>query len=349
MPQFDINLLVADWGAKYINEGQTFKDIKTQLFQPSITDGYFKLRPNKSSSTFRSVYATAASVLQRFAIPFASKGNLTFNPWEIELGEMKIDDLMIPDELKNSWAGFTQDPKNEDRSKWSIIQWYIQTLLLNKAAEDYENEVAFFGWKSKGYNATPTVNGGTFERELTSDSVALPANASMDGLRTQFQKMISGGRITPIVTGAPGTDALAWCNKVEAFVKEIPRLQRSKMDRLFMSEDLADLYQDGRREKYNIQYHAESNLKAIKNSNMVVEGLPSMAGSEMIWTTPEMNRVLCRRSDQTGRFNVQAFDRGVKLLNGFDKIITVDVPEFVYVNDQENVIDAGEIAARYTE
>jgi len=345
----DINIaaLVAAWMAKYTDNGQSFKDIRTQLFQPTVSEQFFRLRPNGSSTTFKSVYATVDSVLQAFTYQFAPKGGATFKPWEIELGEFKIDDILYPDKLKHSWAGFVHDPENKDRSKWGIVEWYIRASLLPKAIEEYENETFFWGWKKTGFDATPTVDGSTFERELADANAPLPANAAVDGIRTQIIKMVDSGRVAPVASGAIEAAPKDFCNQIEDFVSGVDRLVQNKLDYLFMSEELAERYVDGRVEKYNMNYQQVEKIDRVKRTNIQVVGLPSMKGSEKIWATPKENRVLVRKSNQTGRFNVQVADRGVKFLNDWDKIATFEVPELVVTNDLENAITAGDIAARY--
>lgn len=348
MSLIDITAVVTEFLARYTNEGQMMKDIRKQLFQQSVTEKFFKKRP-WDNDYYRSVYATIDEVLQAFAIPFVKKGTLTFKPWEQKMGEFKIDDLMTPDNFRASWLGFLVEIAEPDRSKWPILKWYIMEMLLPSVEQDMEEKVAYWGWQVTGRSATPVVDGATFVREFdNADTTVLPANATMDGIRTQIIKMVDQGRANVLNTGALSADPETFCTQIEDFVAAIPRTHRSKMDYLFMSEDLANRYADGRRAKYNVYYAQEGDLKAIKNSKIKVQALPSMDGSEKIWTTPPSNRTQPVKSDNKGKFDVQKQDRSVKLLNDWKKLLTLDVPELVYTNDLENAITAGDITTYYS-
>lgn len=347
MANFVITALVAAFGMFYTAEGQTAKDIRSQLFEPEMTDNEFMLVPEESD-VHKAGYGTITSVTQAFSIPFTEYGKITFSGHKIELGEFKIDVLITPDELRHSWAAFLLSIDIEEKKNWPIINWAIQQMIIPQSKEDYETEIAWYGWKSDGtYAASPTVNGATFVRQLKSSATANPANAAMDGIWIHMLKNIS--RINVFTTGAVGTDAVAWCTKVETFWDSVPMKLRSKIDFCYMSEANAILYKRGRRAKYNTNYLQEEDLTSIDGCNVKVKWLRSMDGSDKIWGTPKQNRIRPTKKDNSGRFDVQAQDRSVKLLTDWKKAIGFAVPEFVVTNDLENTITAGVITARYTE
>lgn len=351
MATIDNTAVVSEFLARYTNEGQTIKDIKKQIFQASVTENFFSIRPYDNDH-YRSVYASLDEVLAAFSVPFVKKGSLVFKPWEQKLGEFKIDDEMIPDRFRASWLGFLANLEEVDRSKWPIITWYIRQMLIPSTQRDMEEKVAYWGWQVTGYDADPmtrTVDGATFTRELESEDSVHPANAAMDGIRTQIIKMVDKSRANVIATGALSTDPATFCGQVEDYVAAIPRTHRGLMDFLFMSEDNANLYMDGVRAKYNTYWKQEDDLKGIKNSKIKIQALPSMDESDKIWCTPPMNRTRPVKGDKNnGKFDVQKADRAVKLLTDWKKLLTLDVPELVYTNDLENAITAADITAHYS-
>lgn len=343
----DISQIIAEFEARYQNQGQTARDIRRELFQPSVTETFFRTIP-WNQDYYRSAYANIDSVLQAFSVPFVKKGTTKFKGHEQKLGEFKIDTDVRPDDLRHSWLGFLVEIAQADRSKWPIIRWIISQMIIPRSHKDMEEETAYWGWQKTGYSPTPTVNGSTFVREFVDEDTPTPPNAAMDGIRTQIIKMVAGGRANVINTGALTADPVLFVEQVEEFVLTIPRTHRSQMDYLFMSEVLKNRYIDGRRAKYNMQYAQVQDLLAIEKVMTKVQALPSQDFSNKIWTTMPLNRVKPTHVDNTGRFDIQKNHRVVELMTDWKKVLTFDVPEFIYTNDLEDAITNGDITARYS-
>lgn len=348
----DINIdeLISEWDKIYIDRGQTAKDITSMLFQADDISSLFREIPWKES-VYRSVYASIDDVLQAFSIPFTKKSTSTFTPWQQALGEFKIDVLRTPDVLWPSYIGFLKEKDEKDRSKWPFFKWLIMEQLLPKAQEDFIQDVAYRGWKITEFDAAKTVeqDGATFTRQFSSNDIAQPANGAMDGIKHQIARMVAKNRVSPIVMGAWSNDPVTFCEQIEAFVQEIERPLRKKIDFLNMSEDLENRYIDGRREKYNMYYRQEADLKVIDKTMIRVRKSEAMDNSDQIWGTPAMNRVKPTRSNLKNRFDVQKMDRQVKLLNDWSYVLTFDVPEFVVTSEHETTFTAQNIADHYTE
>jgi hypothetical protein len=349
MATIDIQAIIDEWGARYTNEGQTARDIKTQLFAPSETEAFFRNVPT-TGDYYKSSFATVDEVTQAFSIPFVPKGTLSFEPWETRLGEYKVDQLMTPDRFRNSWLGFLAQIEEVDRSKWPVLVWYVREMLLPKIAEEQEEEQSYWGWQKTGFRAvSPVVNGATYVREFTAENAVTPANAAVDGIHTIIAKMRTANRCTVNNSGAWSTDPVEFVTQIENWIQAIEPKLRRKLDYLFMSEVLKNRYVDGRREKYNKYYAQESDLLVIDKVNMKVQSLHSMVGAgNHVWATPAANRIRPISKDSDARFDVQKFDRSVKMLNDWKKVSTFDVPEFVVTNDQGGVITSGLITERYS-
>ena len=346
MAEMNITDILNKWGEIYTPEGQTAVSIKTQLFEAADTSMDFRTVPHEGS-VYKSAYASHDEVLQAYGIEFLDKGTGTFKAWECLMGEFKIDRKFSPDKFKNSWLGFLHGLPEQDRTKWPIILWYITKLLLPSAAETFEKDVAYWGWKATGYDADIAVDETTLSRVLDEAAVR-PANASMDGIRTQIIRMVADGRITPIATGAPSATAATWCGQVETFMAGIDPAVRAKITTVYMSEVLWRRYRQGRRDKYNVNYLQESDLNAIADyPNVEVVFRRSMDGSNKIWATPTDNKIRPVRFAQNGRFDTQKDGRYVSLLSDWDLLLTFEVPEFIATNDVENAITDTEAKARY--
>lgn len=350
---FDLSALITAFGAQYTNDGQSDKDIKTQLFAQDDILSLFKKQPETSDS-YTSIYATVGEVSQAFSIPFTPKGSSVFKPWSTNLGEFKIDALFTPDKFRNSYLGFWAELSEVDRSKWPVLRWFLQKLVIPRAKQDFLLSTAYWGWKATGFAAvpaTPTVNGTTFVRELRSASNpnGQPANATMDGVRIQLIKMAAAGRSLQITTGALSDTPVDFCTQVETMAMAVPVELRQQIDYFNMSIDRRNLYREGRRQKYNLNYAQVSDLDEIKDTPIKVNGTIAMTGSKQIWGTPPANRIMPMHADNTGRFDVQKSDRSVKMLEDSKWLITFDIPEFVVHTDQDLTIDGPMITSRYTE
>src|SRR5690606_36963420 len=108
-----------------------------------------------------SIYASPEDVLQAFGIEFNAKGGVGFAPWEMKMGEFKIDDTLTPDKVRDSYVGFLAELEKPERKNWSLIKWYIMHMAVLKAKEQQNNDVAWLGWKATGFDGAD-VTPGTF-------------------------------------------------------------------------------------------------------------------------------------------------------------------------------------------
>lgn len=351
MEEFVLDDLIAEFGDRYQNEGQTMADIHSQLFETGGLEEYFPMQP-EDSDFFKGVYASIDDVLQAFHLDFVPKGASTYKPVEQRLGEFKIDKKMAPDKFRKTWMGFvSRHGEDADRSSWGILEWILRDLIIPSANQTFKLDVAYYGWQwDFSFAGTPTVNGTTFQRQLTSVSNPLPANAAMDGVRTQIAKWAANSRTNAITVGAWNADAETFCTQIEEFVWDSSvNTLRNSIDYLFMSQAMHRKYREGRRAKYNMQYAQETDLDIVLDTNIRVVGVTDMNGSENVWMTPAMNRVKPTKGTGNKLFDVQKVDRQVKYLADWAYVLTFHVPEFIIHSEHDTTISAGDITARYTE
>ena len=260
MAKFIISLLITAWGAFYSANGQSAKDIKNQLFHPEMTDSEFSIRVEESDY-YKSAYASIDDVLQAFSVPFTPTGEITFAPHEFKLGTFKIDTEFEPDRVRGSWLGFWNELEKAERKNWGLIRWAIEKLIIPKSKENYETEVAWYGWQITSFGAANVATVG-WVRVFSSEDIRQPANGAMDGLWIHILKNLD--RINIIPTGAVDADSAVWCVQLETFVKGIDRPLRRKIDKIFMSEANYNHYIEGRRKAYNDKYKAVEDLEMIE-------------------------------------------------------------------------------------
>ncbi len=350
MEEFDLDEIIAEFGNRFTDEGQGFAQIQTEIFEVGGLEDHFNMIP-EDNDEFKSSYATADKVLQAFSIPFTQKGKTTFKPVKQRLGEFKIDTAMTPDKFRKTWYGFlSQHAKDPDRSGWGVLEFLLRGLLIPKANNEFKMDVAYWGWQYEGFDETPVVNGTTFVRELTDENAPTPANASMDGIRTQIARWAAADRTISITVGAWSATPETFCTQIETFVFD-PSVNhiRSSIDKLFMSEALYRRYRAGRRIKYNMNYAQVEELDLVEDTMIRVVGVTDMTGSDNVWMTPAVNRIKPTRGTKSKMFDVQKLDRKVKYLGDWSYVLTFEVPEHIIHSEHDTDISAGLIAARYTE
>jgi putative sterol carrier protein len=333
----DIELaeIVEQWGQVYVPEGQTDKDIKKMIFTEDDISGDFRKVPNPGS-IYKSAYSTIDEVLQAFQVPFAPKGDISFLPIQYQLGQFKVDVTLSPDVFRRSWLGFLAQLNEVDRAKWPFIRWYIQEMLVKRMAQDFISKVAFYGWETTGFvTANPVVNAETYVRQFLAGAKT-PANATMDGILTVLQKINLTGRANVINVGAWSSDPETYCTQVENFVKQIPHEIRDRLDNLYVSKDRHELYREGKRLKYNVNYGQVTDLDTVNEAtNIKVKGTYAMKGSNKHWITVPENRVKPVAADMTNRFKVELNKRVVDIYNDWSYALVIDVPEFLFMCDNE--------------
>jgi hypothetical protein len=310
--------VVTEWKAIYRQQGQSVKDIMVKLRQKSVTEAYFPRR-NTDQTIMEKVSAEFARVLQRFQKAYTPIGGVTFEPLKIALYKLKIDLAEYPDELEETWLGFLAD-NDLDRKTWPFVKWYIMNALIQQEKDMEELEI---------YKGVPGV---------ITPGTATAAGASLLGIKKQINDFNTAGTLDLKVLGAVPTDAVEFVEYIEAFVKMIPRLLRNELDYLFLEEDGVDLFRDGMREKYNTQYNqvGEKDITKLRNDNIQLAGLPSMAGSKKIWTTPVWNRQSgLKKSGNPETFRVENVDRQVKAYTDYYKGFGFWIPQYLVSNDVE--------------
>lgn len=340
--------LVSSWGSDYIDEGQKLADIRKAAFDQNRALSFFKKQAHKSDIV-KGVHATPDDVLQAFGVEFHNKGGVTFKPWETKMGEMKIDVLITPDKVRQGYLGFLAEPNKPARKDWTITKWMIMDMLIPKAKEQQNNDVIYRGWKITGEDETPEVVGATFVREVASFDAVLPANGSVDGIWVQLCRMVAANRANVISTGALSTDAETFYHQVNDFAMSIPRKYRALLDYIWMDEAKYRLYKDGSDIVNNTYYSKEADKTVIKHApSLKVNWFDGMEGSDNLWTTMPSNRLHKVHTAHSGKHDVQPADRKVKVLSDWKETPFLEIPEFVWTNDQENTITAGDITEFYS-
>lgn len=314
----DNSAIVAQFGAYYINNGQNMSRIYHLIHAASKTEEL--ATPILTDDTrWRASQALMSRVLQPFQKAWTPLDPLSFLPVEIQLFKQKIDIDEFPHDLEASFHGFLTG-KDIDPKDWPFVRWYLEVHLLPKAKEDFElNEVYH------GVYAAPT------------PGTAGAVSTSMDGIKKIINNHIVSGRITPITTGALATDPVAFCEQIEEFVDAIdPRYRKTPMQ-LAMNESNELLFHRGYKKKYGTTMDYRENTKGRVDLTAVsVVGLPSMDGSDKIWSTPKDNFIMLgKKTANMDAVKIESVKRTLNFYSDWWRGIGFIIPEKVFTNNLE--------------
>ena len=131
--------VVADFGAYYINAGQSESNIHDALRESFESMNAFTVVESEDT-VLREVNVEYAEVLQSFQTAFTPKGGVTFTPKAIPLFNVKVDQLFYPDALKNQWMQFMTSNKL-DRTTWPFVRWFIEKYVTGQVKADLEKNL----------------------------------------------------------------------------------------------------------------------------------------------------------------------------------------------------------------
>lgn len=310
--------IVSAYGANYINEGQNLKRLLNTMAQKPETPSFAQSRIIPDT-VYRLGNASITRVVQPFQKAFTALGTLNFTSKPIPLYNIKADVEVDPDDIVASWVGFLADTDN-DRSKWPLIRYMMEVHFAPKIGEDLELNEYFAG-------------------EFTAPTAGTPgaAGTAMDGIKLLLDNGITGATMNQILLSATPS-ASNMFDTVEEFVDGIAEKFRNMPMRIYMSKQaLVNYFRDKRTNLGgNTNYDDNKAITVDAYPNVELVGLPSMAGSNYIWATPNINLFHIRRSTGFKKPDVQKVDRQVKILTDWWEGIGFGIDELVWVYDGTN-------------
>ena len=312
--------IVSEWGAYFIDAGQTINDLRQMFKETTETEMIFDQGPTTNNTQVRKAQVITTTVLQPFQTAFTPLGGTTFEPMDIPLYRLKIDILETPDVLYDSWLSFLL-AKNLDRTTWPIVRWMAEVYAITQHKNDREMNEVFLG-----VYAAPT------------PGTAGSAGTSINGIRKQIRDLYNAGTSVVVATGAIPSDPATFCTYVENFINALPELIKNLGGTINMNRTLRNLYRAGKRAKYQAYYQqGGADLDTdINFPQFSVKGLPSHGSSQLIWYTPDLNKNRYYiASDNEAIFEVQSVDRQVKMFTDYYFGLGFWIGSYVFHNDQD--------------
>lgn len=325
----EVAQVVAQYGAYYKPGSDNQKNLRNMIYKAKETAMLFQDRPTEDT-IYRGNSASLNRVIQPFQKAFTPISTISFKPNQFSLFKLKIDLQETPDDLEATYLGFLANIAEVERAKWPFVKWWLEQHVMPKADEDLETAEYF---------------GGVYQAPV--DGVAGAAGTAMDGLRKVIRGYNIAGRTNlgngAIATGAPAADDADFCTQVEGFFEGVPSVFRKKMDVICMSPENELKYRRGKRAKYGKDFNFLTNtgvsaLLTLEDfPGVVVKGLESHAGSDLLWTSLANNRIRpTKKAAVSKTMLVKEFaPRTVSAYTDWWEALNFEVPEFVFHNDQD--------------
>ena len=293
--------------------GTSEKDILKVLTQPTKSMEF--MTTVKQNDDFRAAQATIASLVQGFQKGWTPKGTPTFTPLIITHKRHKFDVEISPDEIYGSWLGFLAD-ESQSREQWPLVKYILYKLLLDQVAQDRELSLI-----ANGAYVAPV------------DGTAQVTGKSMDGFLTILKAAHSSG--TSKINFAQKNVAITASNvldQVEKFADTITGPYKSIPMPVFCSPENFAFYARKRRDLYGVnQDYSGWGNAVIDGTQLTLQPLPSMIGSDILFATPKANFIrLIKLNDGASKPFIETSKRQVFLYADWFENVGFAIAEAVY-------------------
>ncbi|NID13764.1 hypothetical protein [Fibrivirga algicola] len=308
--------IIADFGAYYLNSGQNMKRLYQLLRRTTESEELFTVIV-QDDTVWRAAKSLQTRLVQAYQAAFTPIGNTTFNPISIGMFHLKVDTSVTPHDLEATWLGFLTG-EGVKPSEWPFIRWWVEMHVIPQIQEDLElNEIV------NGVRVEPTA--GT----------AGAAGAGMDGYLKIQDVQTTAGRITPITMGAIPSDPILLVKYFEDFADQIDKRYWKRGMIVACNETIERRYLRAKEKVYGKNTRGDAKIdNSIENTNLYVKGYAGLVNSNRIWCTPKENAIMLKKRTQNEQqFDMQPFNREVKLLSDFWRGVGFILPELVFRSD----------------
>lgn len=257
-------------------------------------------------------------IVQTFQSSFTPKGNLKFEPNEIRVRNMKIDKALHPDKIKGNWLGFLAGLDKEARAEWPIVRYILEKHIVPQMHQDMETKAYF-----KGSYVAPV------------EGVAGPASGTMDGIKKILDAGLAETDVTKKMHAVALSAAPSPTNSfdiMEEFADNVDEALAGTPITIYTSVKRVKAYLRDKRNTHGHDVNYVSGKITIDfDENKRIVGLPSMAGSDYIWATPDFNFLYLRKANGMKTPKVEESKREVFLMTDWYEAIGFGANPLVYV------------------
>ena len=316
--ELTITQILEEYGRYYEQSGQNLSRLKKAFMQPSESLQY-ATKMVTDETIFKMANTIFNPVLQAFQKAFTPKGGVEFIPNPIILRPMKIDYKFFPTDIESSWLGFLGGDSSRTLESWPIVKYMLEEYLLNQAIEDKElNEVYKGVW------------------EEPQEGVAGLTGKSMDGFR---KHLLDGANHTSypinIIKGVGELNNDTIFDQLEYYDKQISELYIGKKLIHFVAQKWVRAFKSAKRANGYYFIDGANKIDAdIDFTQHIVVGLPSMNGTNDIFTTMSENMIHLRKRDLNKvHVDLQKIDREIKFLIHWFEAVGFGCNKLVWTTD----------------
>ena len=316
----DITELQTEFGAHYLgpNNQANRARLFSRLYIMSETDKLFT-RITTTATVYQAAQVLFDRIMQSFTCSWTPLNNtLQVKPISIPLSHLKFDIDLCPYDIQESWVGFLAG-ENLRPEEFPLIAYIIEEHILPTWEEEWELYAVYKGVK---------------------DVTVLPNNSSqvVDGIRKQVNDGVAAGTIIPVALGALPADDKLLVRYFETFSDSLDVRYRNMSDTIMVADEVALRFMRGMDELYNMNYAKENNLYKVSKTNLSVQGLSSMTGSDKLILTPKQNRILLEKDARNiQNIRVETAKRQVSIFSDYWKGVGFNRHDIIFTNDVDLV------------
>lgn len=312
--------IVSEYGAFYRKGSDNTKNLISLQKQETVTPSY--ATPIVTDDTvYRAPQTYMSEIVQAFQEKFTDKGVLTFKPNDIPTYKLKIDTSFYPDQLEETYLGFLTRITEADRAKWPFIKWFLEVHVLSQAKHDMETKA--YG---KGVYVAPTAG--------TAGTTA----QSMNGLSKLITDGLAG-TITPHSLMQPVSLTSAFSastafDGIEEFVDNFDDVLEGKPMLIGLEPKALRWYFRDKRNTHGGDTNYDDNKAYTVDGmpNVKFAPMPSLAGTGIIFATPESNYIHITPKKKMNPIRVESSKREVSVLGDWREGLGFLFNELVYVH-----------------
>lgn len=306
--------IVTAFGDYYLNEGQNMDRLREAIRQPSVTPSY-AIPIITDGDVYRTSNTVLGEIVQQFQKAFTAKGDINFKPNEIRLRNAKVDISLYPDDVKGKWLGFLSSLTIQERSEWPIVRYLMEKEVTPQIPHDLETKAYWDGQ----YVAPTAGTAGT-------------AAGIIDGVKKLLDDGLTATTMQPVTLSAVPTTANIF-DMIEEFADNYDQALSGVKKRIYMSPSWLRAYFRDKRNTHgaDVNYTTAGIQVVDFMPNVELVALPSMEGSNYLWSTVVDNFVHLRKVSGMKTPKVEESKREVFLMLDWFEGIGFLHNELVYV------------------
>jgi len=322
--------LVTEWGKVYRSNEANMSNLVKILYSGFRSNPIFK-EIRTDDTIYKGAQSIYESILQGFKVKFSPAKKGLFVPNEIRVRNFKIDELLLPAELWDTYVAFMANV-GEKAVNTPFTKWIIEEHILPAHFEAKEETICVGRYVAPDENSdAPEPHLGAFDGLL---------KVTEDGLaQADPYRQINSLTLDPLSS----SNIIDMVNKACQDIKDNFKPFNLYKWGLIMSSYWADRYAQARLDQglYSVKNADEVGTRKIDLfPNVEIQEMPFLTGNDSIIITPigakgNLLKIIPKKETITN-FDMQSFERYVKLLSEGRMGIGYEINKLVWAKIDAN-------------